>query len=63
MTSGDTILTVTSAYVTEDHADVGKGVTKLHSGSVDVTIERGASGVHETLFDAEKSYNVVITEA
>ena len=62
MASGDVIVSASAAYLLKDHADVGKGTTVLHSGVFDITVEHSRSGLNETLFDAAKNYNIVITE-
>jgi hypothetical protein len=64
MASGDTILESTNMYLASDEAEVGHGTTQFqHStNGVVVVIQKGNSGVQETIFDASKNYDVIVKE-
>lgn len=63
MASGDTVLEQDAMYLALDESQPGLGTTRFqHSSGVAVTVEKPASGVQETVFDAAKTYDVIIKE-
>jgi hypothetical protein len=64
MASGDVVFEKDNMYIVTNEAESGQGTTVLNAsagGSVTVVNPSG-SGVHETVFDAAKTYDVIVKE-
>jgi len=63
MASGDTVYETDAMYIATDEVHQNVGVTRFqHSNGDAIVIENAISGVHETVFDTEKTYDVIIKE-